>query len=133
MPTRAILLILGLFHAVNGVYMLVAPQAWFKAVPGVSGTGPMNHHFVADIGLAFLASGVGLALGALRRPWAPPLAAAGATWPALHALLHIAGWIAHGLPATAAILVSEGLGVVGVGALGGALAWIRVNQRGTAQ
>lgn len=130
MAVRAALLILGLFHLVNGLWMLAAPESWFATIPGVSETGPLNHHFVADIALAFAASGLGLILGARDRPSAGAFAVAGATWPALHALLHIWEWIVHGFPATAAVFVSEGVGVIAVGALGTALAWLR--QRGNA-
>lgn len=130
MAVRAALLILGLFHLVNGLWMLATPEAWYAVIPGVSETGPLNHHFVADIALAFVASGLGLMLGARDRPGAVAFAAAGAAWPALHALLHLWEWLVHGFPATAAVFVSEGIGVVAVGALGAALAWVR--QKGEA-
>ena len=130
MTVRAMLLILGLFHLGNGLWMLAAPMAWYMAVPGVGLTGPANHHFIADIGLAFVASGAGLILGARQGIRAAAWAAAGAAWPALHALLHLWGWFAHGFPATGRVIVSEVAGVVGVGALGVALAWIRNRQEG---
>lgn len=38
----------------NGVSMLVSPEAWYVAVPGVTTTGPFNQHFLRDIGLIFL-------------------------------------------------------------------------------
>ena len=41
---------LGLVQALNGVLMLLAPEAWYHAVPTVPGTGPFNPHFVRDIG-----------------------------------------------------------------------------------
>jgi hypothetical protein len=124
------LLILGVFHLLNGAYMLAAPTVWYMAVPGVSASGPLNHHFIADIGLIFVASGAGLILGARTGPRAAAWAAAGAAWPALHALLHICGWFAHGFPATGPLIASEVLGVVGVGAVGVALAFARNRQEG---
>ena len=130
MAVRIMLLILGVFHLLNGLYMLAAPMAWYMAVPGVSASGPLNHHFIADIGLVFVASGAGLILGARKGPRAAVWAAAGAAWPALHALLHIWGWFAHGLPAIGPLIASEVLGVVGIGALGMALAWARNKQEG---
>jgi hypothetical protein len=122
---RAGLILLGLIHLGNGSWMLVAPDGWYAAVPGVSMTGPINHHFIADIGLAFVASGVGLLLGARDMRTAGAFAVAGATWPALHALLHLWGWLQMGFPATAAVAVSESVGVVLVGGLGAALAGAR--------
>jgi hypothetical protein len=130
MAVRLMLLILGAFHLLNGLIMLAAPMAWYMAVPGVSASGPLNHHFIADIGLIFVASGAGLILGARVGARAAVWAMAGAAWPALHALLHIWGWFARGFPATGSLIASEVFGVVGVGALGVALAYARNRQEG---
>ncbi len=130
MAVRLMLLILGTFHLLNGLYMLAAPMAWYMAVPGVSASGPLNHHFIADIGLIFVASGTGLILGARKGLRAAVWATAGAAWPALHAVLHIWGWFANGFPATGPLIASEVLGVVGIGALGVALAFARNRQEG---
>jgi hypothetical protein len=127
---RAGLVLLGLIHVVNGLWMLAAPDSWYVAIPGVAMTGPINHHFIADVGLAFVASGAGLLLGARNAPHAGALAMAGATWPALHAVLHIWGWVRMGLPSNAQELISTGVGVIVVGALGVALAWFRVKDLG---
>ena len=43
------LLVIGLFNVANGLYMLLAPGAWYASVPGVVSTGPMNPHFIVDI------------------------------------------------------------------------------------
>jgi hypothetical protein len=125
---RAGLALLGLFHLGNGLWMLVAPDGWYAAVPGVNMSGPINHHFVADIGLAFVASGAGLLLGARNMRSAGAFAVAGATWPALHALLHVWGWVHMGLPASASVAMSEGVGVMLIGAVGAALAWLRYSE-----
>ena len=125
MLIRALLLLLGLFHLADGLLMLFAPGQWFAAVPGVPMTGPFNHHFVQDVGLAFIASGAGLGLGATSRPYAGPLAAAGATWPVLHALLHIWGWVS-GTMADPNLIATEASGVVLPAALGVMLAWFRL-------
>ncbi|HTW34545.1 MAG TPA: hypothetical protein VMD53_08000 [Rhizomicrobium sp.] len=130
MAVRFMLLILGAFHLLNGLAMLAAPLAWYHAVPGVSATGPLNHHFIVDIGLVFVASSAGLILGARRGQRAAVWAAAGAAWPALHALFHIWGWFAHGVPMTGPLIASDVFGVVGIGALGVALAFARNRQEG---
>lgn len=59
------------------------------------------------------------------RKGASAFAIAGAAWPALHALLHVGGWLQHGFPQQTDVVLSEGLGVVFVGALGAAMAWRR--------
>jgi hypothetical protein len=130
MVIRILLGILGLFHLGNGAAMLLAPERWYAAVPGVGMTGPMNHHFIQDIGLAYLASGAGLMLGARAGRTAATLARAGAAWPALHALLHIWGWIANGIPRDANAFVSEAIGVVALAALGALLAGLRARNEG---
>jgi len=81
--------ILGLLLAANGVFMLADPAAWYGAVPGVAMTGPLNPHFVRDIGCAYLTSGAALIWFAFdgRARWA---AFAGGVFLALHALVHLA-------------------------------------------
>jgi len=41
----------GLFLSVNGIFMLIAPETWYESVPGVTGTGFFNQHFIRDIGI----------------------------------------------------------------------------------
>ncbi len=56
---RAVILwLVGLAMVVNGGVMLVVPATWYALVPGVAGTGPLNAHFVRDIGGAYLVAGV---------------------------------------------------------------------------
>jgi hypothetical protein len=82
--------ILGLVQAGNGAWMLIAPGGWYAAVPGVAEQGPMNVHFVQDVGAAFLVAGVGLLLRAVV-PALWPAAMAGAAFLAVHAGLHLVG------------------------------------------
>ena len=84
-----LLILVGLVHIINGGSMLLDPLAWYHDVRGVMDTGPFNEHFIHDIGLIFIGSGFGLALGAKANHAA--FALSGATWPALHALRHIWG------------------------------------------
>jgi hypothetical protein len=124
MIVRLLLALIGLANIANGLFMLFAPDQWFASVPGVPV--PFNPHFVMDIGMAYIASGVGLALGARVGRTSAVLACAGAAWPVLHALIHIDGWLMHGFPAETRIAVSEVVGVVGLAAFGAALAWLRL-------
>jgi hypothetical protein len=130
MVIRIVLALIGLFYVVNGGYMLAAPEAWYAAIPGVIDTGPMNHHFIQDIGLAYAASGAGLLLGARTRRNAGTLALAGATWPALHAMLHLAGWVMHGIPAEIRVALNEAIGVMALAVLGAVLAILRARREG---
>lgn len=82
------LLALGL--AANGLAMLLAPDTWYHSVPGVPFTGPLNLHFVRDIGCAYLVSAAGLAWRAARPASGAPAALAGALFLLLHAGVHLA-------------------------------------------
>jgi hypothetical protein len=130
MATRAILVLLGVLAAANGVWMLASPEGWYAAVPGVSLTGPNNHHFVSDVGLAYVASGAGMIFAMRTTVTGAVLALAGATWPLLHAGLHVSGWVTHGFPAQANVAISEAIGVVFIGAFGFAVAVINARKEG---
>ena len=86
---RMIAAVLAVPNIANSLMMLVAGPFWYQSVPGASETGPFNPHFVQDIGAAFLASGLALAV----RAWRPaywPAAVAGAGFLAAHGLIHLA-------------------------------------------
>jgi hypothetical protein len=126
MFVRVLLVLFGLVHLVNGLYMLIAPHTWYESVPGVTATGPFNHHFVTDIGFAFVASGVGMMMGFREGKTAAAFALAGATWPTLHALFHSWEWISQGVPADSRSMVSAAVGVMGVSFVGLVAAWLRM-------
>ncbi len=85
--------ILGLLRAANGLFMLLAPAAWYQMTPGVDGTGPLNQHFVRDIGGAYLAVGAGLVWFAIDTG-AQGAAIVAAAFLALHALVHVGDAVA---------------------------------------
>jgi hypothetical protein len=132
MFTRALLLVLGLFHAANGLVMLALPRQWASSVVHATAPNHLEFHFIADIGMAFLASGVALAWSARRGRSFAPWAIAGAAWPALHALIHVREWAMMGMPATTRDILNEGIGVILVDAIGVVLAWVRQSQGDTA-
>lgn len=125
MFTRALLLVLGLFHVGNGVAMLAWPTGWAASVVHKASPSHLEFHFIADIGMAFLASGIALVWSARRGTWFAPWAIAGATWPALHALIHVREWIAMGPPAATMDMLNEGIAVILAGLAGVVLAWLR--------
>jgi hypothetical protein len=81
--------ILALFNLGNGLAMLTAGSVWWSLVPGAADTGAFNPHFVQDVGVAFIAAGLGLAARAWRPAWWPA-AVAGAAFLTGHGLLHLA-------------------------------------------
>ena len=84
----ALAITLGVLGIGNGIYMLVAPEDWYLAVPGVTDTGPFNQHFVRDIGLIFLLLGGAFLLGAAQPVMRLTLWTAATAWLCGHALFH---------------------------------------------
>ncbi len=84
---KILTLILGALMALNGVVMFADPPSWYAAVPGVPDTGPLNLHFVRDIGIAYFVAGGALVWSALGAGW--QAAALGAAFLALHSLMQV--------------------------------------------
>lgn len=101
--------VLSLLLAINGCAMLVAGRPWYDTVPGVSATGPYNPHFVADIGVAFLAAAASLLLGAVTRNRL--LALPAAFFLVGHGLVHAFSWISHGIPGSWPAALTDLVGV----------------------
>jgi hypothetical protein len=114
---RIVAILIGIVMAANGLFMLADPPAWYGAVPGVPHTGPLNVHFVRDIGIAYGLAGAAIIWGAFRGGWIAT--ALGAAFLALHSVLHIgetimghhrdvlgAELVAVHLPAWAAVMIA---------------------------
>ena len=86
-----LLLVVGALGSIaNGVWMLVEPAHWYEHLPaGVPDTGPLNAHFVRDIGCAFLTMGVALVWALARPGLRAPLVTLVAVFYTLHAILHV--------------------------------------------
>ncbi len=85
--SRALLLLLGASNLANGLWMLFGAPSWYAAV--ASDTGPLNVHFVRDIGAAFAAAGVALVWGAFAPALRGALATVAAVFLGLHAATHV--------------------------------------------
>jgi uncharacterized protein YjeT (DUF2065 family) len=93
----------GLFLSVNGLFMLIAPMAWYELVPGVTDSGFFNQHFIRDIGIIQLFLGVAFGIGMFRPERRIGLWAAATLWLIAHAVFHL--WeVAVGICAPSAIL-----------------------------
>ncbi len=86
---QILLLIAAVTTIANGIFMLVKPLDWYVFVPTVVTTGPPNAHFIRDIGLAYIGSGLILLYAAANpvRRWRA--AVVGGLWLTFHGLLHI--------------------------------------------
>lgn len=87
---RAIAALLGLGLIPVAAVMLVAPALWYERFPGVVDSGPLNHHFVRDLGCAFLVAGGSLFYAAIKPRNASSLVIAAAALLSLHATIHLA-------------------------------------------
>lgn len=86
---RALTSILGIALGANAAWMLASPLGWYAAVPGVTGTGPANLHFIRDIGCAYLVTALSLFWLAMAPKLAWPAAMIGGGFLVLHALVHV--------------------------------------------
>jgi hypothetical protein len=86
---QLLILIAAILSLANGIFMLSDPFGWYQTIETVRFTGPPNQHFIRDIGLAYVASGLFLAFSA-KHPQGRWLAAfAGSLWLGLHGILHV--------------------------------------------
>jgi len=96
-------LLLGVLAEANGALMLIWPEAWYWAVPGVAITGPFNQHFIRDIGLIYLLIGGGFLFGAAKPHLRVVVWAATTIWLSGHALFHFCE-VAVGICGTSTIV-----------------------------
>jgi hypothetical protein len=91
--------ILPAILAINGAVMMLVPAWWYPRVPGVIETGPLNDHFVRDIGAAYLACAVALGWAVRDPARGLGVAIAAAAFLTLHAAIHlITPFCGAGLP-----------------------------------
>lgn len=105
----------------NGLFMLADPPGWWTATPGAAESGAMNAHLVRDVGLAFVASGVAAAIGALRPAVGFWTMLGASVFVVGHGLLHVAeGWLGLGHHVMQA---EEAVGTLGLAAIAAGLTW----------
>lgn len=92
-PIAAAIFILWL---IAGVAIFMMPVTFYALTPGVRLFGPFNAHFIRDVALVYLASGV-VGLYGLRTA-DKPLCIAAAGWSCLHAVFHLHMWVERGYP-----------------------------------
>ncbi|MEO8452162.1 MAG: hypothetical protein ABI647_20390 [Gemmatimonadota bacterium] len=87
---QVLIALVALLALANGLMMLVSPLGWYQMMmPTIQLTGPANPHFIRDIGLAYLCSGVMLVYAVIdpRGRWLA--AVAGSLWLGAHGALHV--------------------------------------------
>lgn len=75
---------------INGIWMLVDPGHWYTNLPGrVPDFGPLNEHFVRDLGCLFLMFAVLAIKGALQSDWRGNALFIMQLWYLPHAFVHL--------------------------------------------
>lgn len=86
-------IVLGFFafgNLFNALWMLGFPVHWYFNLPaGVPDFGPLNEHFVRDIGCIYFLMGAALALGAFVPRWRVAALAVATLFYVLHAIVHV--------------------------------------------
>jgi hypothetical protein len=80
----------ALGNLANGAWMLASPAHWYWNLPAnVPASGPLNEHFVRDIGCIFFLLGAALAVAVLRPRWRVPAMVAASAFYVAHSLVHV--------------------------------------------
>ena len=91
--------ILGAISIGNGVWMILSASTWYRKMPiNAEDTGPLNPHFVHDIGLVYLLVGVGAFWCAYRLTKCIEVHIGITTFMLGHAIIHIAEILLNHLP-----------------------------------
>ncbi len=81
--------IAALGNLANGAWMLADPVGWFHTIPGVIDSGPLNEHFVRDLGATFSLVGVGFLWAAFRPAERVAVLTVVSVFYVGHALVHV--------------------------------------------
>ncbi len=91
--------ILGGISLGNGLWMLISASTWFTKMPvGAEDTGPLNAHFVHDVGLVYILIGFGAFWCAYKSAKSIEVHVAITLFMGGHAFIHIGEIISDALP-----------------------------------
>lgn len=77
-------------NILNGLWMIFAPKHWYYNLPaGVPMFGPLNYHFIRDLGCVFFLLGVGVVFAAFYLSYRLPLFTMNTAFLFCHMLVHI--------------------------------------------
>ncbi|BBN81493.1 hypothetical protein PA25_14780 [Pseudoalteromonas sp. A25] len=81
--------IMGVLSLANGIFMVISPEPWYWAVPGVAERGPFNQHFIRDLGFIYGLIGSSYLCGLLYISQRVALWCLSSAWLVCHAIFHI--------------------------------------------
>jgi len=89
-PWTWIFFLSAIGNLANGLWMLADPVSWYTTLPAaVPDFGPLNEHFVRDIGSTFTMLGGGLLWAAYRPAVRVPVLVLVTLFNGLHAIVHV--------------------------------------------
>lgn len=89
-PWTWVFLVSAVGNLANGAWMLADPVGWYHTLPAaVPDFGPLNEHFVRDIGATFTMLGIGCAWATFRAGVRLPVLVLLTLFYGLHALVHV--------------------------------------------
>jgi hypothetical protein len=89
-PWTWVFLLSAIGNLANGAWMLADPAGWYTTLPAaVPDFGPLNEHFVRDIGSAFAMLGLGLLWATFSPAVRVPMLAMVTVFSTLHAAVHV--------------------------------------------
>lgn len=89
-PWTWLFLVFAAGNLANGAWMLGDPVGWYHGLPAhVPDFGPLNEHFVRDIGSTFAMLGIGLSWAAFAPGVRVPMLVMATLFSALHATVHV--------------------------------------------
>jgi len=95
----AIYWIFAVVNVINGLWMLASPESWYFGIPAaVPDTGPLNPHFVRDVGVTYMVCGIGLGWCAGSLDRALPVHVGVTLFYVGHALMHVLDILGGRLP-----------------------------------
>lgn len=83
-----LLYVLGAYHFATGIIAYFMTSFFYEQF--TAHTGPLNEHFLSDVGAAYLTAGTALLLAAYIEKWRVPFAVSAVLFLGLHSLIHIA-------------------------------------------
>ena len=85
-----ICVVIASVNILNGLWMIIAPKHWYYNLPaGVPVFGPLNYHFIRDIGCIFFLLGIGLIFAGFYLSYRLPLFTMNTAFYFLHMFVHI--------------------------------------------
>ena len=92
---------LAAINLATGVWMLIGPEGWYFGIPAaVPDTGPLNLHFVRDIGAVYVTMAAALFWAGARSADRVPLVSMVLLFHILHSAGHVLDTLAGRLPAS---------------------------------